>query len=356
MRHALFVFALLVPGLANAQTAEQGPLRWTFAEGDTHSYVFNWDFVQKEDVGEMNFRDVKIKIRYALEETITKVDGGVASVDAKVTALEASVDPMMMGMPMGKMGYDSAADNEGNMLRVLRHAVGKSFTFKISTSGQVTAVAGGQAIRDAVDEAIKVEMPAMLKKMGGGGGMGGGGMGGGGMGMGPEMVGMLANRLTVAFADETLESTLNLVNHVLPEDGTSESWTHDIKEKIPMLGSVTFKGKYTNQGVEDGKTRIRFKPDGKVELSKAESGGGSDAQEEEKKAISTMEVKRTKVRGTAFFGKGKLVSSEVTQTIEAEGELPEMLKAQARPGDSLLTTFKLTLRYSEKAEDPKQRF
>ncbi len=344
MRSVFCALALMmVVGQANAQTAERSPLRWELEAGDTLKYAFKWEFQQKSDVGQLNYQDVKVLIRYTLTQTVKSVSGGTALIDAEVTSLKASADPTMMGMPMGKMGFDSANDKEGNLLRVLRHAVGKSFTFKLSSAGKVTDVKGGQAIRDAVDEAIKTEMPEMMKKMGGGGMGGGMGM------MGPGMVGTIANRLTVAFADDTLTTTLGIVNHVLPDTavGEGESWTHDVVEKLPELGSVTFKGKYTHKGTKDGATQISFKPEGKVELAKAEGGGGTDTQETEMKSMESMKVLHTKVRGLASFKGSRMLVSEVDQTIEAEGEVPDMIKPQVRPGEKMVTTFNLKLTYTQ---------
>lgn len=347
---------LIVCGQAEAQTAERSALRWDLKSGDTLKYSFKWEFQQKADVGQLAYQDVKVLIHYTLTQTVKSVDGGTATIDAEVTSLNASADPTMMGMPMGKMGFDSANDKEGNLLRVLRHAVGKTFSFKLSPTGKVSGVKGGQAIRDAVSEAIKTEMPEMMKKMGGGGMGGGMGM------MGPGMVGTLASRLTVAFDDETLTTTLGIVNHVLPDSPTTEggSWTRDIVEKLPELGSVSFKGKYTHKGVVDGAAQIAFKPDGKVELERAEAPGGTDAQEAEKKDMATMKVLSTKVRGLASFKDNRIAVSVVDQTIEAEGEVPDMIKPQVRPGEKMVTVFSLKLTYSQDsaggAAQNKQRF
>jgi hypothetical protein len=350
VRASIILCGLLAAGVAPGQTSERG-LRWELKQGDTLRYGMTWSFRQKEDVGQMNFRDVKINVAYTLEQTVKSVSDGTASVEAKVAVLKATVDPTMMGMPMGKMEFDSEKeDEERNMLKVLREAVGKSFTFQLSPTGQVSDVTGGQGIRDAVAAAAEEQ----AKKAPQGGGMGGGGMGGM---MGPGMVSMLAARLTVAFEDETLQTTLDLVNNVLPPEPKTkgQTWTRDVVEKLPQLGSVTFKGKYTHGGERGGGTRITFAPEGKVEMVKAEPGeGGSEFQQEDSESLSAMKVQRTQVDGTSTFGAGRLKKSEVTQTIEAEGDLPPMLANQARPGDKLQASFTLVLSYELLEGDKKQ--
>lgn len=340
---------------ATAQTAEKQKLAWTLAVGDELHYAFTWSFQQREDLGEMNSKDVKIRIHYTLTQKVTAVTGGVATIEATITSIAASVDPTMMGMPMGKMEYDSAKDNEASMLRAVRHATGKTFTFKIASSGKISDVSGGQAIRDAVSVAAEANSKEMAKKMNEGGGGGMGGMGGM---MGPEMIGMLAARLTVAFDDTTLLSTLNVVNYVLPDAGSEavaegDTWEHDIVEKLPQLGSVTFKGRYTHKGSVEGKTRLKIKPVGDAKLEKDTSeGGGSEFQEKEKSSLQNMKVQYTRVKGSATFGAGRLVESEFIQKIVSEGDVPPLLQGMAKPGDKLIATHELTLRYEQQDGPP----
>jgi hypothetical protein len=253
----------------------------------------------------------------------------------------------MMGMPMGKMEYDSAKDQQGSMLRAIKEALNKTFTFKLSSDGKVSDVAGGQAIRDAVSVAADKSSKELAKKMNGGGA--GGGMGGM---MGPEMIGMLAARLTVAFDDMTLRSTLNVVNNVLPPEGSAvegDKWRTDMVEQLPELGTVTFTGGYTHKGEAEGKVRIKMKPKGDVKLKKDEAEGGE--HEAANKELKNMKVKYTRAKGTATFGGGRLIDSEVIQKIVSEGDLPPILAGQAKPGDKLDATFELTLRY-EKQDGP----
>ncbi len=331
---------------AFAQPAEASDLRWELKEGDQLYYAFTWNFQQKEDVGAMNFRDVKIRIYYTLSQKVTKVEDGVATIEATISSIAASVDPTMMGMPMGKMEYDSVKDQEGSMLRAIKEALNKTFTFKLSPDGKVSDVVGGQAIRDAVAVAAEASSKELAKKMNGGGA--GGGMGGM---MGPEMIGMLAARLTVAFDDMTLRSTLNVVNNVLPTEGTAaegDKWRNDMVEQLPELGTVTFTAGYTHKGEAEGKIAIKMKPKGDVKLQKDETEGEHAAAN---KDLKNMKVKYTRAKGTATFGGGRLIESEVIQKIVSEGDLPPILAGQAKPGDKLDATFELTLRY-EKQDGP----
>ncbi|RMG18991.1 MAG: hypothetical protein D6731_00540 [Planctomycetota bacterium] len=347
-RLAAFLLAPLLAATAAAQTQPAGDLAWRLQAGDTFSYVFRWDFVQTESLGpQMVLRDVKLEVEYVLEQKVLEVDGeGRARIEATVRALKAAVDPKMMGMPMGKMSFDSAQeDAPNNFLRALREAVGKSFRFSLARDGAVTDVSGGQAIRDAVTEVARRQTEELKKRLGGGGG------GMGGM-MGPDLIGTLAARISVAFDDQTLASTLNVVNHVLPPDGAAEegaSWTHEVAERLPQLGALRFVGKYTRGPGEGDAARIAFRPEGKVELEKAAPGGGDGFQEQAKAGLAAMEVTHTRIRGEAFFAAGRLRSSKVEQRIDAVADIPpdSPMAGMAKPGEKIAARFELTLTYRQ---------
>lgn len=342
---------------APAQTAEKTKLAWSLKVGDELYYAFTWNFSQKEDLGNMNAKDFKIRIHYTLTKRVTAVTDGVATIEATISSIAASVEPTLMGMPMGKMEYDSTTDNEASMLRAVRHAKGKTITFKLASNGVISDVSGGQAIRDAVSVAAEANSKEMAKKMNEGGGGGGGAMGGM---MGPEMIGMLAARLTVAFDDETLRSTLNAVNHVLPDVGSEavaegDRWEHDIVEKLPQLGTFSFRGRYTHKGTTNGTTRLKMKPVGDAKLERDESeGGGNEFQEKEKDSLKDMKVLFTRVKGSATFGNGRLIASEIIQKIVSEGPVPpdSMLAGMAKPGEKLKATHELKLTYEQQDGPP----
>ena len=347
--------AAIVAGASSAQaqteTAERSGLRLQNKEGDEQRYAFSWDFKQKQSMGGgMDLGEINVAVTYVFDQTVKSVKDGVASIEATVDSIKAGGDAKMMGMPMPKETYDSETGEGSDALRALQTVVGKTFTYKLSPTGAVTDLEGGDEIRDALVAAGEEEMAKLQEKMGAGG-MGGGGMGGMGMpgGMGAVFVGQLA----IAFSNEALQSTLDVMNNMLPAEpkGEGDTWTRDVVETLPQLGELRAKAKYKHDGTMNGVTRISFRPEGEVKLeTKKGQGGDNQYADMERQLLGKQEVTKTSMQGVATFDGKHLLDSEVIQEIQTEGELPQMLKMQMGPEAKdmkLSMGHRLTLRYEK---------
>jgi hypothetical protein len=354
---ALTLIALGAP-LAPAQdagTQQRAGLAWTLHQGDQLHYTYTWSLEQKTEVGNMPM-DQANEVVYGLDQQVTAVgEDGAATIQATIRSLRVRLGAGMMG----ELTYDSASDGEDNPFAWLGTMVGKSFTYTMKPTGEVTSVTGGDELRAAVtkaahDQAAKRPNP---------GGMGGGEDGGMGMGMDPgAMMDMIAGPLTVIFTNDSLKSSLEVTNHVLPEAGAQgQTWTRPVAETIPNVGEVRFTGEYTNRGSAGPATRITVRASDEVQFTKSQGGGeaSSDPQAEmmrqmQRQMTDKLEVKKKDVSGTASFdgANGRLMDSEVVHDIEMEGPLPPMMQAMMgqQGGDAKMKqTITLTLRYVQDA-------
>lgn len=345
---ALFMFGLVAP-VALAQTQERAGLRVALKTGDTLGYTYTWTLDQKTELPGMPM-DETSEVCYHLDQRVESVTDGLATVKATISSIKVRLGAGMMG----EMSYDSATDDESNPFAWLRHVVGKAFTFKMKTTGEVTEVTGGEAIRQEVTAAVAreaAEQPAP-------GGMGGD-QGGMGMGMDPAaMMQMIAARLLVVFTDPSLMSSLEAVNHVLPDSGTAAdgaTWTHPVVETLPNVGTLRFTGEFAHRGSARDAVRITTRAAGDVELERDRGEPSSDPQTEmfrqmQRQMTEKLEVKRKTVNGTSSFdvARGRLIDSELVHEIVMEGPLPPMMAAML--GDQgkdakLKQSVVLTLRY-----------
>jgi hypothetical protein len=345
---ALLLLGLVAPA-ALAQTQERAGLKVQFKTGDTLGYTYTWTLDQKTELPGMPM-DETSEVCYHLDQRVESVTDGVATVQATISSIKVRLGAGMMG----EMAYDSATDDESNPFAWLRHVVGKTFTFKMKTTGEVTEVTGGEAIRQEVTEAVTREAAANPAP----GGMGGDG-GGMGMGMDPAaMMQMIAARLMVVFTDPSLKSSLEVVNHVLPDSGAAAeggTWTHPVVVTLPNVGTLRFTGEFAHRGSARDAVRITTRASDEIVLERDGGQPSSDPQTEmfrqmQKQMTEKLEVKRKAVNGTSSFdvARGRLIDAELVHEIVMEGPLPPMMAAML--GDQgkdakLKQTVVLTLRY-----------
>jgi hypothetical protein len=357
-RSAMLVAALglglAAPVLAQGSQARSGDLKWKLSQGDSLRYSFTWVLEEKTDfvgggggggMGGMGSQTQSLEVGYTLDQKVQSVDGGVATIEAAVGTIRGRLG---MGM-MGELSYDSAAADTGdNPMAWMRHLVGKKFRFKLSPRGEVTEVSGGDALRAEVIEVLKKEQADKPKKGPGGGDMGGMGM------MDPAaMIGMIAESLTVVFTDQSLKSSLQVMNDVLPEGAAKEgdTWKRPVVEILPKLGTMKFTAQFTHRGGAGAASRITSRADGEMELVRDQNSGGNPlAQMLEKR----LEVKRKTATGTASFNgeRGRLLDSELVQEIVMEGPLPPeaaMMFGEEAKDMKINRTIALTMRYVEEA-------
>ncbi len=342
---SLALVALAAPA-ALAQTQQRAGLNVTLKQGDQLRYRYTWTLEQKTELPGMPMEETS-EVAYALDQRVEAVAEGVATVRATIKHLRVRLGAGMMG----ELTYDSATDGESNPFAWLRHVVDKSFTYKIKGTGEVTEVTGGDAIRDEVTEAVKRD----AANQGGQGGMGGDDMG---MGMDPGMMmQMVAARLTVVFTDESLKSSLGVVNHVLPDAGVAANegttWSRAVVERLPNVGTLSFTGEFGHRGGAGDAVRIttRASDDVRLERDKGQAGDNMMA-EMQRQMTEKLEVTRKSVAGTASFdvARGRLIDSEMVHEIDMEGPLPAMMAAmlgEQAKGTKLKQSIVLTLRYVE---------
>jgi hypothetical protein len=262
---------------------------------------------------------------------------------------------MGMGM-MGDMAYDSKSDDALNPMRGIRHAVGKKFSYKLSRSGKVTDVSGGDALVKAMNEAMSGEAPPPAKDDQGGGM-------GGMMGFDPAaMAAQAAQQLSgMLFSDASLTSLLRLMNEVLPEDPAAASWNRDVDMTIPGAGRLRFKAAHTNAGQAEGNARIDTKVDGELQFDRDLGGGGDPMAEQVRKMMGDATVTRKEARGSGSFSltQGRLIDSEMVVQIDSEGDLPPFMKAMmGQQGGQVPDDLKMarntavTLRYALEGAAP----
>lgn len=348
---ALVMFGLVAP-VALAQTQERAGLKVALKTGDTLGYTYTWTLEQKTELPGMPMPPETSEVCYHLDQRVESVTDGVATVQATITSIKVRLGAGMMG----EMTYDSATDEESNPFAWLRHVVGEKITFKIKTTGEVTELTGGNAIRTKVTEAVEKEA---AEKPPAGGGMGGDEGGGGMMGMDPTvMMQMIAARLMVVFTDQSLKSSLEAVNHVLPESGTAAdgaTWSHAVVETLPAVGTLRFTGEFAHRGSARDAVRITTRASDEIVLERDGGEPSDDPQTEmfrqmQKQMTDKLEVKKKTVNGTSSFDvlRGRLIDSELVHEIVMEGPLPPMMAAmlgdQAKDA-KLKQSVLLTLRY-----------
>ncbi len=349
---ALALIACASPALAQGTQTKPagGELRWNLKAGDTMRYAFTWILDEKAELpgmGEMPGQT--LEVAYSLDQKVKSVDDKGAVIEATIAAVRGR---LLLGMMGVDMNYDSATNSadEENPMGWLRHLVGKTFTYTMTSRGEVTNVTGGDAIRTEIIEVVKKEAASKPKA----GGEGGGGMGG--MGMDPAaMMGQMAEQLTVVFSDTSLKSSLEVTNDILPTTAvkTDETWTRPIVEELPELGTLSYTAQYTHRGGNADATRITSRAEGEVTLEKAKKapGAANDPMGAMRERVAnSMEVKRKSSTGTHSFSgsKGRLLDSELVQEIVMEGPLPPeaamMLGEQAKDA-KMKRIVQLTLRY-----------
>lgn len=298
---------LAASALAGAQTTETKDLAWKLEKGSKHQYSLNWQLSLGQSVRaaqNLDLVDFQIQVAYTLDQEVTEVTEGVASIKATFKTIKASVVMNAMGMPGAPEEFDSEAEGGSELLQALGKAIGESFTFKMDAQGKVTEVKGGtevqQKLAAALEEAAQ-KQDAPPNPMGIGGAQ-------------------TAGMSLLAFEDGSIESALNLLNNVLPGAEGGESWTKDHEQKT-KIGTMKFVGKYRLGEASPGKTQISFKNKGDVTMEKGDSSGPGLAQ-----MVKDLKVVESKVKGLASFGAGHILSSEVEFLADAEGIAPEMLK------------------------------
>ena len=337
-------FILAASALAGAQSTETKDLAWKLEKGAKHQYTLNWELQLGQSVRaaqNLDLVDFQISVAYSLDQEITAVEGGVASITATFKTIKASVVMNAMGMPGSPEAYDSEVEGGSELLQALGKALGESFSFKIDTQGKISEVKGGtevqQKLAAALEEAAQ-KQNAPPNPMGIGGAQ-------------------TAGMALLAFEDGSIESALNLLNNVLPGAEGGESWTKDHEQKT-KIGTMKFVGKYRLGEPAPGKTRIAFKNKGDVTMEKGDSSGPGLAQ-----MVKDLKVVDSKVKGLASFGSGHILDSEVEFMADAEGIAPEMLKKRLEMmmggggGEMKLgLKYGLKLRYERKGESKQSDF
>src|SRR5688500_5848734 len=166
---ALIALAVLAPASAPAQdkTQQRGGLRLQLKQGDTLRYTFTWTMEDKKDLPGMPMEETR-EVSYLLDQRVTEVGAdGVATIEATFADIRCRIGAGMMG----EIAYDSKTDTTDNPVSWLRHVNGKTFTYKMKPTGEVTEVTGGDAMRAEVTKTIREEVQAQARQ---GGGMGGG--------------------------------------------------------------------------------------------------------------------------------------------------------------------------------------
>lgn len=337
-----FLAALLIAfsASAQAQTAEQANLAWSFEKGSKNSYVLDWvlDLGQsvKTDQQDMPLGTISVKVSYTLEQEITAVEGGVATVKAIFKTVKGETGMMMMGMPGPVDTYDSTKEGGSELLSSLSKCLGESITFKMDSRGKVSEVSGGQAVGEKIMAALQ---DAMANQQGG-------------QQQGP-MAGAGAAQTVpltlLAFEDGSVESALNMVCQVLPTEAGAKTWQIDHAQRS-KIGGMKWTGKYRLGEAAEGATTITFKNLGDVELNKEE--GGNDAPGLAQ-MVKDLKVVDSEVSGSSKFGAGHVIQSEVDFKADTQGTAPEMIKQRLemmlgpQKGDMKLgVQYKLKLNYT----------
>lgn len=333
------VAALLLAAsqFATAQTTEKKDLSWAFNKGDTSTYTLHWGLNIAQSIrGQqtMEMANIKVNVSYTLDQEVTDVSDGVASIKGTIKSIRASTSVAAMGMPGPEETFDSEKPDGAGILKFLAKAVGQEITFKMKTDGEVTEVTGGEAMTQALALALAEEAQKAPKGQGGMPGMGGA---------------QTARMALIAFADASLKSALNMVNRILPT-GEGDKWDieHELKTEV---GTMSFTGKYKFGEAAADKTRINFKNEGAVEMKKGEGAPGLQTM------IKDLKVVDSKVTGLATFGSGHILNSEVEFMADAEGDPAGMLKQRLEMmgGGKLGVKYGLKLRY-ERAGAKKSEF
>lgn len=316
----LLPFALCLvaaPALAQ-ETAERSDLSWTFTEGQELYYGYTWKLEQTQEVpGVLPPTPSLYEITYTLTEKVSKVEGDVATVDAEITSIKVN---LTLGMMMGaRMAYDSSKPDDGvNPLRPFRHVIGGGFQFKLNTRGGVVEVTGADGILKQLNEKAGQEVAAM----------------------GP-MGGQLLGLLGVVFSESSLQSSLEIVNEVLPSGPLSQGETFEtpVDMELPTMGRMTFTTENTHMGTEKGKVTLEGAPKGEIKLEKlsADEAGddpaGAGAAEMGRQMAEGQEVKRRDAKRTSVFSTRhhRLESSRIVMEIDTEGPPPAEVKMMLGP-------------------------
>lgn len=347
----VLALACLAPVAAQDSTQVKGALRWQLEPGDKIPCTFTLLLEESFELkGMMPPQQTQQEVSYGATHEVKSIEGDVATIEATVDSIRAR---MGLGM-MGEMAYDSKSDDEQNPMRGIRHAVGQKFTFKLSRSGQVSGVTGGDALVQAMRDAMGKEKPPAGQGGGDQGGMGGM------MGFDPNAVAaqVAAQLPTIVFSDAALSGSLQLVNGVLPTDETAAAWSRDVDVSIPGAGRLKFKADHETTGAADGNVRIGAKVPGEIEFERdfGGAGGGDPMADQVRKMMGDAKVIRKEAHGSASFSttKGRLLDSELVVQVDSEGDLPPFLKAmmgQQGGGEQLPDDIKMarntavTMRY-----------
>lgn len=334
------VLLLAATQFATAQTTEKKDLAWAFNKGDKSTYTLHWGLEIGQSIrGQqtMEMATIKVNVSYTLDQEVTEVAEGLATIKGKIKSIKASTSMAAMGMPGPEETYDSEKPDGAGILKFLAKALDQEIVFKMKTTGEVTEVTGGEALTQGLALALAEEAQKAAPNGGGGGGM-------------PGMGGAQTARMAlIAFADASLKSALNMLNRVLPTEA-GEKWDiqHELKTEV---GTMSFTGNYKFGESAAGKTRINFKNGGDVEMKKGEGAPGIQAM------IKDLKVVDSKVKGLSTFGTGHILNSEVEFMADAEGEPAGMLKQRLEMmgGGKLGVKYGLKLRY-ERAGAKKSEF
>lgn len=310
---------LLAAPIATAQeTAERSELSWTFTEGQELYYGYTWRLEQTQEVpGVLPPTPSLYQITYTLTEKVTGVADGVATVQAEITSIKVD---LQLGMMMGaRMAYDSSKPDDGvNPLRPFRHVIGAGFGFKLNAQGQVSDVTGADSILEQLNSKAGPEVATM----------------------GP-MGGQLLGLLGVVFSASSLESSLEIVNEVLPEGALAqgESFETPVDMELPTMGRMTFTTRNTHMGTEKGKVTLEGAPTGEIKLEKLTDGDGDEdpvgagARDMGRSMAEGQEVKRRDAKRTSVFSTRhhRLESSTIVMEIDSEGPPPPEVKMMLGP-------------------------
>lgn len=316
----LVVLASLLPAAAQDGTQERAPggLAWNLKAGDRLPYTLT--FLMEETIelkGMMPPQQQVTEVVYGSTHEVKSVDGDVATIEATVDSIKARIG---LGM-MGEMAYDSQSDDTLNPMRGVRHAIGKKFSYKLSRTGKISDVSGGDAAVAEITQAMSGEAPPPSDDQGMGGMFG----------FDPAMVAGQASQqlITVLFADKGLSSILELVNAVLPEDPAAATWKRAVDLNLAGAGSLKFNAEQANAGAADGNVKISSKIQDLEFERDLSNGQGGPMAEQMKQMMGDSTVTRKDAHGSGTFSsaQGRLVDSELVVELDSEGDLPPFLKA-----------------------------
>lgn len=274
--HCRFLVVCLVLAASTAASAQER-LRWKFEKGKTTKYQVAQNMDIKMSVMGQNI-DSKMNQTMDMGWTVESVaDDGTATLRQQITRVQ-----MTMNSPFFNVEYDSDKEEQpedpvgGQLAQVFEAMVGKDFTLKMTSRGDVSDVELPDDLKEALEGA-------------------GGGALPGGAGFNAESLKQLVSQSSVAFPAEPVSK--------------GKQWDTQTEAKLPF-GTMKLDNKFTYQGPEQrgGKSlhKIALKP--KIAIEAA-----PDAQVQ-------LAVKSQEANGTIYFDnrEGRIAESTMKQKMEME--------------------------------------